>query len=300
MESTQSENIDRAEVDRKSHRQLLLSSFSAHFRKPSSYNTLYFPALGIPVSDDGRRQEVLNCFFPRADKRTDVTQNAIHHHGQLRLTSTVIHGEGYRHLTFSEPQSLRGKKDRFAMEILSDEPHAYGDRTIVEPWVPHAVTAPERATITHAVWEKPLQGVSASQVRAFLRKSEYLKRAVDLGKKTARGLGLLKLEYFDFFPADSGFNGMPDRVQYSRLSNLAYAQQVCHVLQEIDDADLIGELHAVVQEHKAEITNFEHYETLFSQMLEGRPISLWVEGMAYEELPHMMFPVDDIYKAIRR
>ena len=279
---------------------IIHNSILSHFKNPLNFNSLYFPALSIPISSDGTSEIVLNCFFPRIDRKINITQNSIHHHGKIRLTSTVIFGGGYRHLIFSHPLKISNEKNEFILDVLSDKLHFFGEKISVDPFVPHAVMAPQDLTITYAVWENKMQQNFISNFRKIAQNSIYLKPLSKFCINTLRSLKIKKFEFFDFYPGDSFFIGMEKRLQFSKLSNIAYAHQLCYLLKKIDDVELVKKIQEIIIKNKKYINNFDCYVLLLENILLGRQIDLYCSKITYQHLSHMMFSLDDIYNITRK
>src|SRR5262245_47553004 len=74
-----------------------------HLEKPDNLNTLHYPVVGIDVELNEDFGLVANCWIPLPDKAVDISTKAIHHHGDMLLSTVTAFGTGYEHWTFETP-----------------------------------------------------------------------------------------------------------------------------------------------------------------------------------------------------
>ncbi len=113
----------------------LREALELHTARPASLNQLNYPSVAVEVSRNPDFVLVLNCWIPLPSRRTDLTTNAIHHHGNLLLTTTTIFGPGYEHWMLSLPEEIN--QEQYAMRVLDVSPHRLHDVLFVDSWTCH-------------------------------------------------------------------------------------------------------------------------------------------------------------------
>ena len=79
------------------------SVLEKHLHTPGSLNTRHYPVVGIDIELNHLFGLVANCWIPLPNRATDVSTKAIHHHGEMLLSTVTAFGPGYEHWTFEKP-----------------------------------------------------------------------------------------------------------------------------------------------------------------------------------------------------
>ena len=286
-------SVEKTLETRLSRMDYFYESILKYFSNLKNFNSRYFPSLSIPAYDDVNDSKIFNCFFPTSPSFPKVTLNGMHHHGSLRLTSKVIFGNGYQHLLFSPPECDKDRADSFKFRLIMDYQHDYGSESVVEPYVPHCVVAPEAITVTFAEWEQT-SGQHYGRIRQI--SEEILGKVFTEGlRKIRSSLPISAPTYLDFYPSDGCYIGMRRRIQFSKLDNIAYVQQLCAMLQALNNESLLKQINTLLIRKRGDVENFNYYKYLFERIFEGYQVPVYKEGFPYQKLDHMTFELDKIY-----
>ncbi len=249
---------------------VLASIFEKHLARPGVLNGGHYPVIGIEIELNAHYGLVANCWIPLPDRRTDVSTKAIHHHGEMLLTTVTAFGPGYEHWTFSRPALADPERELFTMDVVAREPHPRGHDAFVDAYVPHVPLYPEALTITLALWSHR----NATSWKDRLKRLPFFKgreaglRAVGARLGLARALELKVVHYFDFCPSANGFRGLRDRMEFRQGPNEDFLPSLFHVLQETGHSELARPL----ESRLSGVENRKLAEKLLRDLREGRPI----------------------------
>jgi hypothetical protein len=282
-------------------RAFLTAMLRRYLGNPAALNQRNYPVVGIEGPLNAWFGLVLNCWIPLPDKRTDVSTKAIHHHGDMLLTTGTIVGPGYRHSLFTRPKLVDADRELFDFQSAAEEQHPAGHIAFVDDHTPHLPWYPSDLSITLCVWSNRHDTTWKDRVKRIplLKKNEKTLRALasrlGLDRVAARAMQLKIIEYFDFYPTVEGMKGMRVRDEYERGPNADHLHSVFHVLQRTGHESL-GTL---VREHLAagRIEDRATVERLLGDLTRGNPI----EGKlspCHLNLPHTTFTPDEVRAAI--
>ena len=86
--------------------QFITDLLELHLRRPGSLDRKHYPTVTIEVDLNPWFGVMANCWIPLPGGRTNLSTKAIHHHGELLLTTATLFGPGYEHWTFTTPQEM--------------------------------------------------------------------------------------------------------------------------------------------------------------------------------------------------
>lgn len=271
--------------------------FQRYLARPEVLNTRHYPVIGIDVELNAHYGLVANCWLPLPGRQTDITTKAIHHHGEMLLTSVTAFGPGYEHWTFSRPEPVDAEQGTFTMVALEQQSHPLGHVAFVDAYIGHVPLYPPSLTITLALWSHRSRTSWKDRLKRlalFRHREETLRRiAVRLG--AARALDLKMVEYFDFCPTGSGFQGLRERREFPRGSNGDYLVSLFHVLQTTRHENLIPRIQSHLRTGRIE--DPENVKQLVRDLGEGRPIESRLSPGHFEQ-PHANFTKDEIRRAL--
>jgi hypothetical protein len=274
-----------------------------HLSKPGILNTRNFPVVGLDLDLNPDFGLLINCWIPRPDRCATTSTKAIHHHGDMLLSTATLLGPGYEHWLFGRPRLVDPDRELFELEVTSREGHPAHHVAFVDAQIPHLPWYPADTTLTLCLWSSQLPTTWKDHVKRvpLLKQNEHrLRRVVDtLGLRRAmtKAVDLKVVEYFDYYPTADGFIGMRERQEYERGPNEDHLFSLFHVIQRTGNehlADLVEErLNA-----EPALLSREIVTGLLADLRAGRPI----EGRLSEchfSLPHAVFSQGDVEEALR-
>jgi len=212
----------------------LTSVLEKHLQTAGSLNTKHYPVVGIDIELNHLFGLVANCWIPLPDRATNVSTKAIHHHGDMLLSTVTAFGPGYEHWTFERPVVVDPETESYSMTLIDHAPHPLHHVAFVDSYVAHLPFYPQEMTITFALWSNKFP----STWKDRLKRVPLVQKNSNLLKKVARSTGMTKqldlkvVEYFDFYPTPEGFRGIKERTEFERGPNSDYLQSLVHVIQQ--------------------------------------------------------------------
>ena len=253
----------------------LADALAAHLRAPGSLNQKHYPVVGFNVDLNPQFGLVVNCWIPLPDRKSDVSTKAIHHHGDMLLSTVNAFGPGYEHWTFTRPQLVDEGRERYEMRLLERTPHPLNHVAFVDSYVPHLPFYPAETSITYALWTSRFPVTWRDRVKRIpvLQKNSAALRGLAVKAGLAKKLELKVVEYFDFYPTAEGFCGIRERTEFERGPNEDYLYSLFHVMQTTgNDA-----LSKVVEERLASGEEIEN-PLLVKQLCEDLRAGRTIEG----------------------
>lgn len=271
--------------------QLLSDALTRYLSAPESLNRKNYPVVAVPVASTPHFELVLNCWIPLPDRRTDITTKAIHHHGDLLLSTTNVFGPGYEHWLFSAPRLRQGTLH--SMRVLDVRPHRLHEVAFVDANVPHVPLYPKALSVTLALWSSRFDTSWKDRVKriGFLKRRAGQLRTLAIAAGLKKTLELKMAEDFDFFPVPGGFEAMKVRKEFDLGPNEDHLQSVFHVLQETGNARLAGIVRDSLAAHP--IANRSAVESLLERLEGDRPIEGRLSAGHYA-IPFANFTATDI------
>lgn len=279
-------------------REFLTAALARHLAEPGALARRHYPVVTVRVALTPHHSIEMNCWVPLPDGRTDLSTKAIHHHGDLLLTTVTAFGPGYEHWTFHRPEPVDAAPGLYRLRLLEAARHGTGHIAFVDSFFPHVPLFPAALSITLALWssKKP------TTWRDHLKRVPLLKRNEKLLRAAARRLGLVRaldikvVRDFDFYPTGRGFQVMRDRTEFPLGPNEDYLHSLFHILQETGNEALAPVVReAVAREPGEEVRRTA--ERLLGMLDAGRPIAPRLSPGHYD-VPFANFTADDIRRAL--
>lgn len=253
--------------------ELLTEVLHRHIEKSGSFNTLHYPVVGLEIGINEHFGLVANCWIPLPDRSTDVSTKAIHHHGDMLLTTATAFGTGYEHWTFERPCVVDAEGEIYELKLLERGPHPLHHVAFVDAYIAHLPLYPPDLTITYALWSSRF----ATTWKDKLKRLPYLQRNSERLRTLAAKAGLAKqldlkvVEYFDFYPTAEGFRGIRERKEFERSNNEDYLASLFHIIQVTGNDRLVPVIRKKL--HSGEkIIKRALAEAYLSELASGRPI----------------------------
>jgi hypothetical protein len=268
-----------------------------HLSRPDALTQRHYPVISLDIEHNANFGLVANCWFPLPDGNTNMSTKAIHHHGNMLLTTVTAFGPGYEHWQFSTPEALDPERDLYSMRLLERAPHPYGHASFVDANIGHVPFYVPALTITYALWShrfpKSWKDVMKG-VPALHKHSKVLRDvAMTLGLKKA--LDLKKAEYFDFCPTPAGFRGMKEREEFRLGPTEDYLATLFHLTQSTFNESLAPEIAARLA--ATPDANRTLIDQLLGNLQSGRTIASQLSDGHYD-VPFANFPAEPIEEAL--
>ena len=216
------------------------SALEKHLQTAGSLNTRHYPVVGIDIELNHLFGLVANCWIPLPDHATDVSTKAIHHHGDMLLSTVTAFGPGYEHWTFEKPVAVDEEAERYSLSLIESAPHPLHHVAFVDSYVAHLPFYPPALTITYALWSSKFQSTWKDRLKRVpvLQKNSARLKGMAARVGMTRHLDLKVVEYFDFYPTKAGFCGIKERKEFERGPNTDYLASLFHVIQETGNEQL--------------------------------------------------------------
>ncbi len=210
------------------------AALAKHLQAPDSLNTRHYPVVGIDIELNHLFGLVANCWIPLPDRATNISTKAIHHHGEMLLSTVTAFGPGYEHWTFKKPELVDADTEKYSLAIIERAPHPLHHVAFVDSYVAHLPFYPGAVTITYALWSSRFPSGWKDRVKRMplLQKNAANLRKIAARAGVAKQLDLKVVEYFDFYPTAEGFCGIKDRKEFERGPNTDYLPSLFQVIQE--------------------------------------------------------------------
>jgi len=276
----------------------LAAILERYLASPGSLDKRNYPVVGIPIALNPSFGLVANCWIPLPGRETHIATKAIHHHGDMLLSTATIFGPGYEHWMFSTPKPVAAGSDTYRMKLLESAAHPLHHISFVDAWVAHTPLYPKALSITLALWTSRFPVTwrdRAKRIPLFKGRETQLRNlAVRLGLR--KKLDLKVVESFDFFPSDAGFQVMRERKEFELGPNEDHLCSVFHVVQETGNERLAQTVRRAIDQGKVHAGR-QTVERLLALLDKGTPI----EGklsVGHYGLPYANFTRDDIERAL--
>ena len=244
-----------------------------HLTTSGSLNTKHYPVVSLDIELNHLFGLVANCWIPLPNRAADVSTKAIHHHGNMLLSTVTAFGPGYEHWTFQRPTEVDGGSETYLLNVIERAMHPLHHIAFVDSYVAHLPFYPSAMTITYALWSSKFRATWKDRVKRLplLQKNSQRLRSLALHAGLARQLDLKVVEYFDFYPTIEGFRGIRDRKEFERGPNEDYLNSLFQVIQETGNDQLVPFLKQKL-ESSAVLENPHLLRQLILRLEHGRPI----------------------------
>jgi hypothetical protein len=217
------------------------AALEKHLRTPGSLNTKHYPVVGIDIELNHLFGLVANCWIPLPNRATDISTKAIHHHGDMLLSTVTAFGSGYEHWTFKKPEAIDPESESYSLKVIDHSPHPLHHVAFVDAYVAHLPFYPGDMTITYALWSSRFPSTWKDRVKRvpLLQKNSARLKQMASRVGMAKHLDLKVVEYFDFYPTANGFCGIRERKEFERGPNADYLPSLFQVIQETGNEQLV-------------------------------------------------------------
>lgn len=285
-------------TDMSGDKEFFTEILTRHINKPGSLNNLHYPVVGIEIESNSYFTLVANCWIPLPDSATHISTKAIHHHGDMLLTTATAFGTGYEHWTFETPQVVDAEQEVYSLKVLEKAPHPLHHVAFVDAYIAHLPLYPPDLTITYALWSSRFPTTWKDRVKRLPLMQENSQRLRDLVKKLgmANKLELKIVDYFDFYPSCDGFRGIKDRKEFERGPNKDYLASLFHIIQETENDNLSADLHKKL-DSKEKITDRATVAKYLNDLEKGKKIKGRLSAKHFG-VPKANFTKDEIVNAL--
>lgn len=243
----------------------------AHILKPGNLNRGHYPVLAFDIELNPFYALSLNAWVALPDGNTDLSTKAIHHHGDMLLSSASLFGPGYEHWTFTPPERQEGR-GLFRMRLAERAVHAKGKVAFVDHHVPHCPFYPGALSLTLALWSSREPATWKDRLKRLppFKGREAFFRGLAVGAGLTNALSIKVVRDFDFSPVPGGFSSMEERVEFSLGPNEDYLQNFVHLAQGTGNESLLEELDRACAAGR--VDNPSALGRFVSEARRGRPV----------------------------
>lgn len=274
----------------------LTAVLERYLSNPRSLDRKNYPVVALDIALNPWFSLIANCWIPLPGRETHVATKAIHHHGNLLLTTATLFGPGYEHWMFSRPEQVDAATGKYRMDLLEVAPHPQHHVSFVDAWIAHTPFYPKDLSITLALWSSQFPTTWKDHVK----RQRWLSRHAEVPKKVAAKLGLAKaldlkiVESYDFFPTESGFQVMRERKEFALGPTEDHLHSVFHIVQRTGNEHLARTIRRQLGEVKVGRATIER---LLVDLERGTPIEGRLSPGHYD-LPYANFSRDDVFRAL--
>src|ERR1041385_2067225 len=174
----------------------LTSALEKHIQTPGALNTRHYPVVGLDIELNHMFGLVANCWIPLPDRASDVSTKAIHHHGDMLLSTVTAFGPGYEHWTFKKPVLVDEDSEKYSLTVIEHAPHPLNHVAFVDSYVAHLPFYPPGTTITYALWSSKFHPTWKDRVKRMPLLQKNSARLKQLASRAgiARQLDLKMIE----------------------------------------------------------------------------------------------------------
>jgi hypothetical protein len=219
---------------------VLRAIFTRHVQRGGALNSMHYPVLGIELEHNAHYTLVANCWIPLPGRESDVSTKAIHHHGNMLLTTATGFGPGYEHWTFTKPEIVDPDRELYRMDVVEHGPHPRAHVAFVDAFCAHCPLYPRSLSITFALWSNQFPTTWRDVIKRWplIRDREASLRRLAATVGLTRALDIKIVEYFDFCPTSDGFRILKERREFPLGPNEDYLQSLFHILQTTGSEDV--------------------------------------------------------------
>jgi hypothetical protein len=270
-----------------------------HLGTPGVLNSRHYPVVSMNIESNPYFELVANCWIPLPGRETDVSTKAIHHHGDLLLSTANSFGPGYEHWLFTVPQTVDPDRDLYTMKLVDRSQHALHNVAFVDSNIPHCPFYPKSLSITLALWSSkhPRKLMdSIKRMPVVTRNRNRLKNIV-VKAGLSNKLKLNVINYFDFYPACDGFIGVKDRIEFARGPNSDYLRSLFHIIQSTNNEHLVSAIDDIL-ESGDELENRDLIQELVKDLKQGTRVE-GVLSKGHYGIPGSNFKADEVSQTLR-
>jgi hypothetical protein len=261
------------------------------------WNARNYPVVALPIASNPYFDLVANCWIPLPGRETTISTKAIHHHGEMLLSTVTVFGPGYEHWTFTPPAAIDPGRALYSMKVIEAKPHPTGHVAFVDAQIAHLPLYPPSLSVTIALWSSSRPTTWRDHVKRVkvLRQNQALLKSVAKRIGLADRLELKFVEFYDFYPIESGFQGMKERQEFQLGPNEDHLHSLFHVIQGTGNSGLARRIRGELGD--GGIAARATVEKLLSDLEHDRPI----EGRLSEQhmnVPHANFTIAEVERSL--
>jgi hypothetical protein len=277
----------------------LTAVLSKYLMTRGSLDRKNYPVVGMEIASNPWFGLVANCWIPLPGRETHISTKAIHHHGNMLLTTATLFGSGYEHWMFSQPKEIDRERGIFEMALLEAAPHPQHHVSFVDAWIAHTPFYPKELSITLALWSNRFDTTWRDHVKRLPGISENANVLRDVAVKMGlrRALDLKVVESYDFFPAQDGFQVMRERKEFELGPVEDHIHSVFHDVQRTGNEHL-GRVIRKQLDDGAITVGRPTVERLLVELERGTPIEGRLSSM-HHGIPYANFTREDVLGALR-
>ncbi len=277
----------------------LAAVLNKHLATPGGLNKKHYPVVGLNIENNEFYNIVANCWIPLPGGETNISTKAIHHHGNMLLSTATIFGHGYEHWTFTQPQIVDATNEIFYLEVIENKLHALHHVAFVDSYIAHVPFYPPSLTITLALWSNKYPTTWKDRLKRIPifkgNEAKFRQLATNLG--IAKALDIKIVEYFDFYPTNDGFKGMKQREEFKLGPNVDYLYSLFHILQQTSNEGLAPLIQQQLNSSQT-IENRSTIQQLLKDLQCGNPIDGKLSDRHYG-VPYANFTKQDVENALK-
>jgi hypothetical protein len=247
------------------------------------------PVIAFEIEVNDVVSFIAHCWLPQPDLDTEISNQSIHHHGDLILTSVAAWGSGYESILFKKGIHIDKKTHETTFEIEKIYKNPYMNIEFIDVNTAHIVFYPNELSITYALWTNH-KSKSAEKLRSisFLQKNRKKIRKIIDYFNLAKIFNLNSYQFVDFYPKSGKIYAMKNRIRYTAGGHDSFAHGLFKILSEtkFQDYNLLK-----ANLGKSNVENVELYKDLLNRLNKNEPIS-----DKFEEI-HMNIPKVNIKKS---
>lgn len=270
-----------------------------HIRSNDSLNNLHYPVLSLSIANNRYFTLVANCWIPLPDKNTQISTKAIHHHGDMLLSTVTAFGSGYEHWMFKTPCVVDKDQELYELELIERAAHPKNHVAFVDAYIAHLPLYPADTTITYALWSSRFPSTWKDSVKRIplLEKNSTRLREIASKLGMAKQLELKVVEYFDFYPTDAGFKGIKNREEFELSENADYLKSLFHIIQTTGNSEIAVDQMNRKLESDEMVIDRPLVSKLLGKLKNGDVINGKLSASHYN-VPKANFSADDIKRAL--
>lgn len=275
----------------------LTAVIAKYLASPRSFNRGNYPVVGMEIASNPWFGLVANCWIPLPTQETHISTKAIHHHGNMLLTTATLFGAGYEHWMFSMPKETSAE-GIYEMDLLEVAPHGKHHVSFVDAWIAHTPFYPKELSITLALWSNQFETTWRDHLKRmpFVSENATALRKLAVKAGLTSTLDLKVVNSFDFFPVENGFQVMRERKEFQLGPNEDHLHSLFHVVQQTGNEHLSRLVRGHLNRGAIQATPV--VEKLLGSLEGGAPIEGRLSSMHYG-VPYANFTRNDVYGALR-
>ncbi len=209
--------------------------------KPASLTRRAFPIITMDLEDNPYFSLIANCWIPSPTGDTNLSTTAVHHHGDMLLSTCTAFGGGYEHFLFKKPRLRDRDGELFDIELIEQSRHPLHHLLFIDAWHAHCPFYPGELSVTLGLWSHQF----ATRWQDYAKRLGFVARHRNMLGRLVRRLRMNKLldvrsvDYYDYHPTSEGFKGMRARIQIPHGTTADYLNNLLYVLQGTANDDLV-------------------------------------------------------------